>query len=91
MTGLIDTLEKDQLVLREPDPRDRRALFVRLTKKGAALMNGLVPKYFRQVSTVMSPLSNAERKQLVRLLQKINEGLASARSKPATKAAAARV
>ena len=92
MTGLIDTLEKDQLVVREPDENDRRAVFVRLTKKGATLMNAVVPKYFRQVSTVMSPLSHAERKQLVRLLQKINEGLASARAKSTGtgKAAAAR-
>jgi DNA-binding MarR family transcriptional regulator len=33
MTGLIDTLERDGLVRREPDPLDRRMMSVRLTAK----------------------------------------------------------
>jgi len=34
MTGLIDRMERDGLVKREPDPNDRRAHRIHLTKEG---------------------------------------------------------
>ncbi len=34
MTGLIDRMERDSLVKREPDPNDRRANRIHLTKEG---------------------------------------------------------
>jgi DNA-binding MarR family transcriptional regulator len=75
MTGLIDTLEKDGLVVRQADENDRRTLHVRLTPRGKAFIKKIAPGYFRRVSAVLKPLNDAERKQLVRLLQKIQEGL----------------
>src|SRR3989442_135552 len=77
MTGLIDTLEKDGVVIREADPNDRRTVRVRLTKKGRTILQKLTPDYFRCVSAIIEPLSESERKQLVRLLQKIQKGLPS--------------
>ncbi len=84
MTGLIDTLEKDGMVVRQMDENDRRAVHVRLTKQGHARIEGMLPDYFECVSRVMSPLSDRERKDLVRLLQKLQEGLASANLKSST-------
>jgi len=78
MTGLIDTLEKDGLVIREADKKDRRTLHVRLTPQGSSFVKKMLPEYFRRVSAVISPLTESERKQLVRLLQKIQQGLAPA-------------
>jgi DNA-binding MarR family transcriptional regulator len=75
MTGLIDTLEKDRLVAREPDANDRRTIHVRLTAEGRATLEDIVPDYFQCVTDIMGPLSETERKQLVRLLQKIQTGL----------------
>jgi DNA-binding MarR family transcriptional regulator len=75
MTGLIDTLEKDRLVAREPDPDDRRTIHVRLTDEGRALLEGILPDYFQCVADILRPLSDLERKQFVRLLQKIQTGL----------------
>ncbi len=75
MTGLIDTLEKDGLVLREADPADRRALHVRLTPQGEAFVNGFLPDWFRQVAAIMAPLAEKERKQLVGVLQKLQASL----------------
>lgn len=75
MTGLIDTLEKDGLVIREADAGDRRTILVRLTKQGEAFLKGMLPDYFQCVSAIIQPLSENERKQLVRLLQKIQRGL----------------
>jgi len=75
MTGLVDTLEKDHLVVREPDADDRRTIHVRLTNQGRAVLKGILPDYFRCVSDILNPLSEPERKKLVRLLQKIQAGL----------------
>ena len=77
MTGLIDTLEKDGFVRREADPHDRRAMLVHLTDKGEAFLQQLLPGYFRQVSAIMGPLDSGEQVELMRLLTKVREGIAS--------------
>lgn len=82
MTGLIDTLEKDGLVVREADRNDRRTVHVRLTDRGQTFIQSMLPDYFKYVSEIMSPLEDEERMQLVRLLQKIQEGLPSITVKP---------
>jgi len=37
MTGLLDRMERDGIVVRQPDPADRRAQRIRLTKTGNGL------------------------------------------------------
>jgi DNA-binding MarR family transcriptional regulator len=37
ITGIVDTMEKHQLVYRENNPEDRRSLLVKLTDKGKAI------------------------------------------------------
>jgi DNA-binding MarR family transcriptional regulator len=83
MTGLIDTLERDGFVKREPDPVDRRMMSVRLTPKAEAFLQGLLPGHFRIHSAIMSALSEAERKVLVRLLAKVQQQCAALASGPA--------
>lgn len=73
MTGLIDTLERDGLVKREPDTSDRRMMSVLLTAKGGKFLNKLLPSHFKVVAQLMSPLSEAERQTLVRLLGKVQQ------------------
>ncbi len=81
MTGLIDTLEKDGYVTREPHPEDRRAVIVNITESGNEVMEALLPEFFRIKSELMSPLSESERKTLVKLLSKIIE---KAKTMPST-------
>ena len=76
ITGLIDTLEKDGLVIREADKKDRRTLHVSLTRQGKAFLKRMLPDYFKCVSAIIKPLNKTERKQFVQLLQKIQQGLA---------------
>jgi DNA-binding MarR family transcriptional regulator len=71
MTGLIDTLERDGYVKREPDPTDRRMMTVSLTPKAEAFLNGMLPGYFRRISTLLADLSESERRTLVQLLEKV--------------------
>jgi len=73
MTGLIDTLERDELVTREPDTVDRRMMLVRLTVKGRALLQEILPDHFKTMTLLMSPLSEFERQTLVQLLVKIQQ------------------
>jgi DNA-binding MarR family transcriptional regulator len=87
MTGLIDTLERDGFVKREPDPDDRRMMSVRLTPKGDRFLNDFLPGHFKLIAELMSPLSEAERKSLVRILAKVQEHAAVLRGESAVQPA----
>lgn len=71
MTGLIDTLVRDDLVKREPDQHDRRMMLVTLTPKGRALLERIMPIHYQRMAKLMEPLTEAERKTLLQLLSKI--------------------
>ena len=73
MTGLIDTLERDGLVKREPDPNDRRMMSVVLTTKGEKFLQNFLPGHFKLISSLMATLTEAERKALVSLLVKVQQ------------------
>lgn len=73
MTGLIDTLERDGLVKREPDTNDRRMMSVVLTAKGEKFLQNFLPGHFKLISSLMATLSEAERKALVSLLVKVQQ------------------
>ena len=75
MTGLIDTLERDGLVKREPDPSDRRMMLVGLTARGRTFIEGIMPDYFRRVSALMAGTTAADRKTIVNLMAKIQQGV----------------
>jgi DNA-binding MarR family transcriptional regulator len=81
MTGLIDTLERDGFVKREPDPDDRRMMSVRLTSRGERFLRDFLPTHFRSIASVMGNLTEAERKTLVRLLGKVQEQAAALATK----------
>ncbi len=73
MTGLIDTLERDGYVKREPDPNDRRMMSVLLTPRGEKFLIEFLPSHFKAITSIMSTLTETERKTLVRLLGKVQE------------------
>jgi DNA-binding MarR family transcriptional regulator len=77
MTGLVDTLERDGFVKRQPDPDDRRMMSVRLTARGEKFLHQFLPGHFKAIGAIMAPLSESERKTLVRLLGKIQQLAAS--------------
>lgn len=77
ITGLVDTLERDGLVGREHDSGDRRMMRVNLTPKGHAALEEILPVHFKRMAALMAPLSEHERKTLVRLLNKVAAQAAS--------------
>ena len=48
MTGLLDRLERDDLIERRAHQRDRRKIGVRLTPKGRQVLAEMLPDYYRQ-------------------------------------------
>ena len=71
MTGLIDTLVRDAFVKRTADLTDRRMMRVALTPKGEKFIERLLPGHFKRMAALMAPLSQSERKMLVKLLNKV--------------------
>lgn len=82
MTGLIDTLERDGLVKREPDPHDRRMMSVIITAKGESFLQAFLPGHFKMIAGLIAPLSETERKTLVKLLVKIQANATALRAAP---------
>lgn len=71
MTNRIDRLEKAGLVLRRPDPQDRRGTLVRLTAKGKALIDTATTGHVANEQRLLAVLSEREQRQLAELLRKL--------------------
>ena len=77
ITGLVDNLEKDQLVERKPHSTDGRALRLELTKKGKKLLDKLLPDYWKTLESLTASLSISERKGMLRGVEKVYQVLPS--------------
>jgi DNA-binding MarR family transcriptional regulator len=75
ISGLLDGLEKDGLIERRADPEDRRLIRVHLTLAGQSFLDKILPGYCRWFSSIVEPLDEQERQQLVFLLEKIRTRL----------------
>ena len=73
--GLIDRLEASGYVVREPDPKDRRAKRVKMTKAGVKLMNKMSSIAETINQAVVRDLSEREVKQTETALYKIKKRL----------------
>lgn len=71
MTGLIDGLDKDGLVIRMTDATDRRKFHIKLTVLGQAKLDEVMPEYYRRVDRLMSILSPEEGEVLTSMLIKL--------------------
>ena len=73
VTGLIDRLEKRDLVHRKDLATDRRAYRVVLTKAGIALLEQILPHYYRRAGDVWESMSQERISQLTTDLKQIAE------------------
>ncbi len=71
MTGLIDGLDKEGLVIRVANVADRRKFHIRLTSTGQAKLDEVMPEYYRRVDRLMSILSPDEGELLSTMLIKL--------------------
>jgi len=73
MTGLLDRLEKQELVKRERCTEDRRVVYVELTSKAIQLLERMDQPVTDQHRELIGHLTRAELKELSRLLEKARE------------------
>lgn len=78
ITGLIDRLERAGLVNRLRCEKDRRVIYVALTDHGATAVAGLDEPLIALHRKLLGHLSQAELKELIRLLEKVREPLCEA-------------
>lgn len=84
----IDRLQHQGLVRREPDPADRRGVFVALTGAGLRLVDAVAPAHLANEDRLLAALGPAERDTLVDLLRRL---LLSFESVPPAPAARSRL
>jgi DNA-binding MarR family transcriptional regulator len=70
ITGIVDRLVEDGLVVRVPVEGDRRAMLVRLTRKGESEFAEMAKVHAGWVDELLAGLSQQEATQLMSLLDK---------------------
>jgi DNA-binding MarR family transcriptional regulator len=71
----VTALMKRQLIERVENEEDRREFALRMTRKGKALYEELIPRLLRKEQDILSCLSAAERKEFARMLGEIEKSL----------------
>jgi DNA-binding MarR family transcriptional regulator len=71
----VTALMEREIVERVENAEDRREFRLRLTRKGRALYEELIPRLLRKEQEILSCLSAQERKTFATLLSKIENGL----------------
>ncbi len=73
VTGIIDRMEREGLVLRERSTSDRRVVYIRLTPKGRQLSKDVEVQPMEIFRDVLATLSRDDMKDLLRILSKLQK------------------
>ena len=71
MTGLLDRMQRDQLVTRATDPDDRRVLRIHLTKAGRQVCDPVLKAVERVLNQVFAGIAEDEILQTKKLLRHV--------------------
>jgi DNA-binding MarR family transcriptional regulator len=75
VTGIVDLLEREDLVARDPVPGDGRASSVRLTASGRRAFKRMASRHEGWIKELMGSLQEQERATLFTLLSTLKRGL----------------
>ena len=75
VTGIVDALEAEGLVVRENDEDDRRAIRVKLTRTGAQQFRRMATEHERWIVELFDKLSAKQKHQLAALLAALKQSL----------------
>jgi MarR family transcriptional regulator, organic hydroperoxide resistance regulator len=78
MTSVLDTLQSNGYIRRQPDPTDRRRVLVDLTPAAQAVLDRLLPEVQQAVTAVMGTLDDQALHALLNHLTVVREALAAA-------------
>ena len=81
-TKRLDRLERAGLIRREPDPADRRAVQIALTRKGRRLVDAVTPRHLENERRLLAGLTPSEQRRLADLLRKLGLGIQGDRATP---------
>ncbi|WP_312490466.1 MarR family transcriptional regulator [Sphingomonas sp.] len=76
VTQAIDTMERDGLVRRVPDPHDRRAKRLDITESGRRVLHQTEPLRLELVDLTFGTLTEEEAAQFDRILAKLEDAVA---------------
>jgi MarR family transcriptional regulator, 2-MHQ and catechol-resistance regulon repressor len=74
MTTVIDNLERDGLVKRERNDKDRRVVHIHLTEKGKRKVMSVLPRHVEALVDEFSVLTSNEQETLADLCKKLGRG-----------------
>jgi len=75
ITGLVDKLMTGGMVMRQDDPRDRRSVIVRLTRKGRESFLRMARRHEEWVISILGELSNEAQSELLQNLTLLQRNL----------------
>ena len=73
ITGLIDRLEKQDLVKRERSETDRRVVYVEITPKAVSLLKKIDRPIHKLHEDLLSHLTKKETLEIIRLMEKVRD------------------
>lgn len=71
VTGIIDRMERESLVVRARSSEDKRVVYIRLTEKGARIAREIAVEPMVVLRDALSALSAPEMRDLLKILTKI--------------------
>ncbi len=71
MTVVIKNLEKEKLITKCSDIKDKRATMIKITKKGETLIEKIFPKHIEDLRDLLSVLTDEEKEKMIFLLKKL--------------------
>ena len=75
LTGIVDRLEEQRLVVRRRDAHDGRVVRVALTARGRRMTRGMLPTHAADIDEILSFMPRAALVRLNRLLDHLRRGL----------------
>lgn len=81
ISGLINSLEKAELVARETHSKDGRAFVIKLTTKGHALIKTIAPEYYSRLMDFWGQFQESEKSQLKASLDRMISNMDKLRTK----------
>ncbi|NWK96232.1 MarR family transcriptional regulator [Sphingobium lactosutens] len=73
VTEAVDGLERDGLVVRSPDPNDRRAKRISLTEAGSMIIRDVAPHRDTFAAEFFTALSASDMAEYLRILRALND------------------
>ncbi|MBU3804240.1 MAG: MarR family transcriptional regulator, partial [Candidatus Cellulosilyticum pullistercoris] len=70
ITVVIKNLEKEGLIQKSADPKDKRSCIISLTDKGKQYIETILPKHIDNIRSIFEVLSNEEKRVLKDILKK---------------------